>query len=311
VSNLTAVAYFAGIPPSNSNLEKPLILNNFLEGVRAAGDNAIAHKTFDVITHADVALIQGFVHEHGKTAPHLVLRRTAIEEQKRRNKRSLIVDSNLFLYADPGNTKTYLRYSFDGVFPTTGFYFDKDVDPSRWQKISANLGLSLKPYRTTGSHIVVCCQRQGGWSMKGLSVIDWLRQTIATIRSVSDRPIVIRVHPGDKKWQRWFDANILRQYPNVTLSQKHIGEDLRNAWASVVYNSSPSIASVIEGVPTFVTDPNPEISQSFGVCNTNLGQLENPELHERQEWIEKLSMCHWNFDELKSGEAWGFFRQYI
>jgi hypothetical protein len=32
---------------------------------------------------------------------------------------------------------------------------------------------------------------------------------------------------------------------------------------------------------------------------------------DRQAWVERLSMCHWNFDELRSGEAWNFFKQYI
>jgi len=230
MSKLTAVAYFKGIPPNNNNAEKPLILNNFLEGVRNSGDTAIAHQGFDVVP-CDVAFIQGFVHEHGKSAPHLQLRQNAVDLQKQNNKRSLIVDSNLFLYADPGNTRHYLRYSFDGVFPTTGFYFDKDVDPGRWTKISNNLGLSLKPYRTTGNHILVCCQRNGGWSMKGLSVNDWLNNTVATLRSLTDRPIVVRVHPGDKKWRQWFK---MPAYPNISLSQRHIKEDLQNAWASVV-----------------------------------------------------------------------------
>jgi hypothetical protein len=307
MSRLTAVAYFKGIPPNNNNAEKPLILNNFLEGVRNSGDNAIAHQGFDVVP-CDVAFIQGFVHEHGKTAPHLQLRQNAVDLQKQNNKRSLIVDSNLFLYADPGNTRHYLRYSFDGVFPTTGFYFDKDVDPNRWTKISTNLGLSLKPYRTNGNHILVCCQRNGGWSMKGMSVNEWLNKTVVTLRSLTDRPIVVRVHPGDKKWRQWFK---LPAHPNVTLSQRHIKEDLQNAWASVVYNSSPSVASLIEGVPTFVTDPQPEFSQVNGVCNTTLKRIEDPKLYDRKEWIERLSMCHWNFDELKSGEAWQFFRKFI
>ena len=306
-NQLTAVAYFGGIPPNNNNPEKPLILNNFLQGVRASGDNAIAHTGMNVIP-CDVAFIQGFVHEHGKTAPHLVLRQNAVNLQKQNEKKSLIVDSNLFLYADPGNTKTYLRYSFDGVFPTTGFYFDKDIDPTRWKKISANLNLTLKDYRQTGNHILVCCQRNGGWSMKGLSVNDWLNSTLATLRTLTDRPIVVRLHPGDKKWRSWFKMNPI---PNVTISQKHIKEDLQNAWASVVYNSSPSVASLIEGIPTFVTDPQPEFSQVSGVCNTMLKRIEDPKLHERQEWIERLSMCHWNFDELRSGEAWQFFKRYI
>lgn len=308
MNELTAVAYYAGIPARNNNPEKPLILDNFITGVNASGDHGIAHKGANVIP-CDVALIQGFVHEHGKTSPHLQLRQSAIDLQKQNKKRSLIVDSNLFLYADPGNSKRYLRYSFDGVFPTTGFYFDRDIDPSRWDKVSKNLNIQIKPWRTSGNHILICTQRNGGWSMRGLDVMQWLDQTIHTIRQYSrKRPIIVRTHPGDKKSRHYIRIN----HKNVYLSTKqNLVEDLRDAWATVVYNSSPSVASAIEGVPTFLTDPYPEHSQSYVVSNLSLADIENPRLPDRQQWIEKLSMCHWNFDELKSGEAWQFFKKYI
>jgi hypothetical protein len=308
VSNITAVAYYGGIPPTNNNPEKPLILDNFLAGVRTVGDTAIAHQGMNAIP-CDVALIQGFVHEHGKSAPHLQLRHNAVLLQKNNNRRSLIVDSNLFLYADPNNTKTYLRYSFDGVFPTTGFYFDRDIDPTRWANISRDLNISLKPWRPQGDHILICLQRHGGWSMGGLSVQTWLDQTITQIRQHSrDRRIVVRTHPGDKKIK-----SILKIYgKGVQLSvNERLVDDLRGAWATVVYNSSPGIASIIEGIPAFVTDPNPQRSQSYKIANTDLGRLENPEMPDRQTWIEKISMCHWNFEELRSGAAWNFFKRYI
>jgi len=79
----------------------------------------------------------------------------------------------------------------------------------------------------------------------------------------------------------------------------------------VVYNSSPSVASLIEGVPVFITDPVPTNSQSCQVANIKLSLIENPEMPDRQSWIEKLAMCHWNFDELRSGEAWQFFKKYV
>lgn len=307
MSRFTAVAYYGGIPPKNNNAEKPAILDNFIQGVNLSGDQGIAHRTLSVIP-CDVALIQGFVHEHGKNLPHLLLRKQVADLQKRNGKRSLIVDSNLFLYADPGNTKRYLRYSFDGVFPTTGFYFDTDPDPSRWQKISRNLGISLKPWRTQGNHILLCLQRNGGWSMRGLSVVDWMNNTINQIRQYSQRPIVVRAHPGDKKISRILSIN----HKNVVLSQsERLIDDLRNAWATVVYNSSPSVASTIEGIPAFLTDPIPQHSQSYTVSNTDLSKIENPILADRQQWVEKLAMCHWNFDELRSGEAWQFFKKYI
>jgi len=305
-----AVAYYGGIPPRNNNPEKPMILDNFIKGVAASGDNAIAHKGMHTVD-ADVALIQGFVHEHGKKdQPHLVLRQKAYDNQIQKGKRALIVDSNLFLYADKNNSKRYLRYSFDGVFPTTGFYFDTDVNPNRWTKISRDLNISLKPWNSDGEYVLVCLQRNGGWSMRGYPVLEWLDKTIQEIRNVNRKvPILVRMHPGDKKMPRMIN---LRGYKNVHLSRsQNITEDLRRSFATILYNSSPAIASAIEGVPVFLTDPNPEYSQAFPIANTDISRLMDPAMPDRQEWVERLAMCHWNFDELRSGEAWRFFRQYI
>jgi hypothetical protein len=122
------------------------------------------------------------------------------------------------------------------------------------------------------------------------------------------RPILVRTHPGDKKIKSILKIN----HKNVHLStNERLVDDLRNAWATVVYNSSPSVASIIEGVPAFITDPISQHSQTYEVANTDLSRLENPEMPDRQAWIEKISMCHWNFEELRSGNAWQFFKKYI
>jgi hypothetical protein len=144
--------------------------------------------------------------------------------------------------------------------------------------------------------------------MEGLDVIQWMNATILEIRKYSQRPIIVRSHPGDKKIGGYLKIN----HKSVLLSTKlDLREDLQNAWATVVYNSSPSVASIIEGIPAFLTDPQPQHSQSFTVANTDISKIEDPLLFDRQAWIERLSMCHWKFDELKSGTAWKFFKRYI
>jgi hypothetical protein len=144
--------------------------------------------------------------------------------------------------------------------------------------------------------------------MRGLSTVDWVNQTITKIRQYSSRPIVVRTHPGDKKIKSILKIN----HKDIIVSNKErLIDDLQNAWATVVYNSSPSVASLVEGIPTFLTDPQPEHSQTFGIANTDLSKIENPIMSDRQSWIERLAMCHWNFEELRSGEAWQFFRQYV
>lgn len=188
------------------------------------------------------------------------------------------------MYADPGNSNHYLRYSLDGIFPTTGNYFWDNPDPARWSSIRKILDLSLKDYRTNGKHVLICLQRNGGWSMQGLDVMKWCHHTIEEIEKYTDRPIVVRAHPGDKSAQRYLKIN----HPKVKVSfTPSILDDLKNAWATVTYNSSPGVVSAIEGVPVFVTDPNPEVSQAYGVANTKLSLIESPVMPERQQWIEK------------------------
>jgi hypothetical protein len=292
--------------PNAKNKEKTDLLLHFAQGARAAGDNVIDAHGYSLHS-ADVAVIQGWVHEGSKTGQHLTLRNSVIKNQLADKKYVVAVDSNVFLYATPDNPLHYLRYSFNGIFPNTGIYCDTKIDPTRWQKISQSLNIQIKPYRTAGDHILLCLQRNGGWSMGKVSVADWARQTIAQLRQYTKRPIVVRAHPGDKKSKDYISTI---QGKNVSLSTNtSLLADLKNCWAAVNHNSSAVVGAAIEGVPIFVTDC--VRSQCQGVANTNLARIEYPLLPDRQAWAERLAMSHWNFDELQSGECWRHMRKFI
>ena len=47
------------------------------------------------------------------------------------------------------------------------------------------------------------------------------------------------------------------------------------------------------------------------ILNKKIIEIENPKTFERQDWIERLSMSHWNFEELSSGQAWRHIRNYV
>jgi hypothetical protein len=312
-TNLKTVVVYHKTVPNAKNPEKIELLKNFSLGVRAASDVSVDNNTF-VYQSSDVGVIQGWLGERNISTPHLQLRNTVINNQIKNKKYVVAVDSNLFLYANTTNPLHYLRYSFNGVFPNTGIYCDTNIDPNRWQKLSKNLNLSLKDYRTTGDHILVCLQRNGGWSMGPLDVQDWAIQTINTLRQHTDRPIVIRAHPGDKASREYLDPRSpkcrIKFSKAVRLSTNtNLVDDLRNCWAAVNYNSSPVVGAAIEGVPIFVTDV--DRSQCKEIANTDLSQIENPQMLGRQAWVERLSMFHWNFDELKSGECWSHMRKFI
>lgn len=299
----TLAIYHRSVPPGNKSPEKPQILTNFSRGAKVVGDRVIDVEEY-ATAPADVGVIQGWTHEQ-TDRPHLQLRQQAIHAHAR----VVAVDSNLFLYKNRANPGHYLRYSFNGIFPTTGIYCDDRVDPARWQQIQRDLGLAIKDYRAGGSHILLCLQRNGGWSMSGLSVIDWTLSTIETLQQHTDRPIMVRAHPGDKKSSRYVAQ--FRGLRGVTVSDpsRTMEQDLVNCWAVVNYNSSSVVGAAIEGYPVFVTDP--ERSQCRDIANRDLAQIETPQLPDRLPWLERISMFHWNFAELYSGACWRHMRQWV
>jgi hypothetical protein len=300
------VAVYHRSVPNAKNQEKIDVLRYFATGVEQTGDQLINVDDYSYWA-TNVGVIQGWIGPAKTVSEHQQLRNTVINNQIKHSRYVVAIDSNLFLYATPGNPDHYLRYSFNGVFPNTGIYCDTTVDSNRWQKISSRLKISLKDYRTQGNHILLCLQRNGGWSMGDYDVVAWAHNTITELRKYTSRPIVVRAHPGDKA-ARQYISSITGQNV-VSSSSPSLLDDLKNCWAVVNHNSSPVVGAAIEGYPIFVTDPAK--SQCKEIANTDLSQIESPTLADRQSWVERISMFHWNFDELKSGECWQNMRQYI
>lgn len=301
----TVKIFYAGIPTKNTNPEKRDVLRFFHMGVPGGQSTEV-----EVPKHSpcDLAVMQGWVHENSGRTPHLMFRREIIRQQKLAGKYVLAIDSNLFLWKDPNNTNHYLRFSLNDVFPQTGNYFTDNVDPARWQKIKTDLDINVQPWRKEGRHILICLQRNGGWSMKQLPVMQWLPKVIKKIQTYTSRKIVVRAHPGDGKAKEYLKIN----FPGVRISTNpHILQDFVDCHAVVTYNSSPGVAAAVEGIPMYVTDPDPRSSQAFDVANTDLRTIDDPKTFDRQPWLEKLAMSHFNYDDLRNGTAWNIIKDYI
>lgn len=309
---MKVISYLKTVPGRNVNPQKEQLLYDFVTGVNSAGDIGVVHF-HDNLVECDAAMIQGWVYQK-ITTPHLRLRNSVIQSQKEYGKHTITADANLFLFHDPNNTKGYLRYSFNGIFPTTGIYCDNKITNNRWKSISKTLNLSLSDYITSGEHIVLMCQRQGGWSMKGLDVINWISHTIQQIQQNTNRKIVIRSHPGDKLAGTYLAKrpnHPLAHFSNIEISPpgRTLDEDLKGAWAVVNHNSSAAVGPIIKGYHCFLTDPHD--SQCKEVSNINFNRIENPNLFDRELWLKRISMFHWTFEELKNGSCWKHMREFI
>ena len=303
---MKVAVYLSAVPSKAKNEFKRSLLENFAYGVKNSGDEIYLVDDVQSVIEADIAVLQGWIGM--KQAPHLEQRQRVINTQRQHNRHTLVIDSNLFGFLEPGDFNRYLRYSLDGIFPTTGYYFDRDVDTNCWEKIKQSYNFEERPWRTDGRHITLCLQREGGWSMDGLSVIEWLENTIPLVRAYTQRPILIRAHPSSMK----VVPEIERRWPRLEISRNtDLRQDLNRSWCTVTYNSSPGVASILWGVPTFVTDPSPQRSQAHGFANTDLAMLGNPLLPDRTDFYHRLSQCHFATEHLSTGDAWKFMRARI
>jgi len=295
------VVYKSSVLNLAKHPRKESCLQSFAEGAIRSGARTHIETKYQY-TPSKLAVILGWVTQD-KTTPNIVLRQQIVEDQKKNGGRTMCIDAGCWKYADLNNT--YLRYSLDGPFYDQAEYANKNSVAHQWKIISHTLKLELKPWRTKGKHILICMQRDGGFSMKNLDPVKWLEEKLIEIRKYTDRPIQIRPHPG--KPQDF--SRFLR--PDITIvdskSVPLVGS-MRKAHAAVFFNSSSSVAAICEGIPIFVDDNSCVAKQ---VANTDLKLIENPGIFDRDQWIYDLASAHWNDLDGKTGRIYQKFKPFL
>jgi len=172
-------------------------------------------------------------------------------------------------------------------------WFGQGLQDNRAHK----LGMHLQPWRQ-GENIVIAVQRSDSEQWAGLPGSNiWVEQTVTKIKSVTNRPIVVRPHPR----QRIADiAGVIVRQPRPvahTYDSFDFDTDLANAWCVINENSGPGCQSVIAGVPAFVgTD-----SLAAPVANLDLLDIEKPWMPDRTAWLEDIAHTEWTVEEIASG----------
>lgn len=309
---MKVVNYLTSVPKGNTNKQKEELIIKFHNGVQRVGDESHLMQGYFPVD-CDAAVIQGWVYSDTRPS-HLDLRKKVIDHQRKNRKYTIVADANLFLYQNKANPHGYLRYSLNGVFPDTGIYCDDNVDETRWNRISTNTGIRIEEPKINGNHILILLQRQGGWSMGGEDIIDWTMNTVRQIRKTGcDRIIRIRPHPGCKKSKLFLNPkhNPFYKLNKVQMCDptNMLENDLRNCHAVINKNSSGIVGPIIKGYNAFVTEPNK--SQCAEVSNHNLLDIEQPKMFDRLKWLQRISMFHWSFSELETGQCWSHIKNYV
>jgi len=281
---------------------KVMLMDNFRQGVLAAGDEIIEYKENRLPDQKlDAGFVLGYTLEDN-------FRKKIIDQLRLQKTPQVFVDSNILNYARPEHQ--WHRYSLNSVYPNDGVYFFDKLDDSKWLTFSRWHGVDLKPWRTEGNHILILCQRPKGWNMLGNDQDQWLDKMISKIRKHSQRPIVVRMHPGDGTRFKQIEKIQKRYGKAVSISEKeNIRDELINCWCAIGFNSTPNVVSAISGVPVYLEDP--KHSWAADIAFTDLSLVENPPLLDRSQWIKKIANIHWSNDEVVQGKLWQAIKTYI
>lgn len=150
--------------------------------------------------------------------------------------------------------------------------------PERWKRF----GRPIKPWRTSGRHIVVCPNSEVYCRLHGFDVMHWLQEVQRTVRAHTRRPIKVR-------WKKDSGRNPLQR-------------DLVNAWAVVVYSSAAAIEALLSGVPVFTLAP---FAATYQMGLSDLSQIEHPIYpDDRERFMEVIAANQWTLPEIFNGDAW-------
>lgn len=306
---IDVVVYVSSVANYHKFPRKTACLENFATGARAAGANVIVEYDY-IYRPSRLAVILGWATTN--TGGHnIALRKQIIAEQNSRGNHTMCIDASCFKYLD--DTGTYLRYSLGGPFYDRAEYANKNSTPDKWAEIQQQLGISLKPDRyNPGGYILLGMQRDGGFAMKSLSPMDWLRNKIAEVRKHSQRPIVIRPHPGKFDMRHFAEfqtqSYLKKKVSVVNPERSRLLEDLMGAHAACFYNSSASVAAALEGVPVFVDDAS---AVTWNVANHSLADIENPKTFNRVQWVYDLASAHWSDSDGAQGHIYKKFMPFL
>ena len=280
---------------------KVMLMDNFAHGVRSQGDTVIDFKDNTLPNQKlDTGFVLGYTLEDN-------FRKKIIDQLRLQKVPSVFVDSNILHYGRKEHE--WHRYSLGSVYPNSGTYFFDNMDTSKWATFSAWHGVELKPWRTTGTHILILCQRPKGFNMFTDQEV-WLDKTISRLRKYSQRPIMIRMHPGDGSRFKQIEKIQKKYGTSVTISEhENIRDALVDCWCTVGINSTPNVVAAIEGIPGYVED----LSRSWAadIAFNDLALVENPPTPDRSDWIHKIANIHWSNEEVRSGKLWAAIKKYI
>jgi len=308
------VVYLGTLPKIRNHNIKVQVMRAFGEGAARCGVRWLVDDNLQnrQVYNTRLAVILGWV-GMSYSGPHIYFRDAIIQQQKLTGAKVMSIDGSCFKFHH-NHENMWLRYSLDNVFWNTGNYANKNSTDKHWNMIKNSLSLVDIPWSNSGENILVCLQRDNGWNAKGFDQEEWLKKTIKKIRNLTDEPIVVRAHPGDlnktgtKVKRDWSWVNQFQDVQLIDSMTVTLHQSMKTARCAVYYNSSSSVLSVLQGIPTFVSE---EGAVTWDVANHTTKNILQPLMPDRTQWFNDLAQAHWTIEQSSAGEIYRHFEPYL
>lgn len=149
-----------------------------------------------------------------------------------------------------------------------------DAQPERFEQ----LGVTVKPWRTSGEHILIIPMSRYVASVYGIDEKAWLANVILACKTFAPQRRLIVKSKSDPR---------------------PLSELLESAHALICAESNSAIDAVVNGVPVFCSTS----AAAAPVANFALNDLDNPAMPDREQWLWNLAYNQFTLAEVKRGYA--------
>ena len=220
------------------------------------------------------------------------------------------------------NLYDYYRVGVNGFLNGQGtFYLESDLSEKRLDKMLKSEHIKKFPgwKDPTEGSILILPQLPGDASLRGQKMAEWLLDTIDAVRAITQRHILVRLHPamsvkGRQEFLGEISGILLANHANITWLPGHnttLQEDLEKSGVCINYSSGSSIDAVLQGVPVIAMD---EANFAWPISSHTVADITDPYLapdDEIEDWLVRLANSQWTPAEMSKGLPWAMLESVI
>lgn len=259
-----------------------IICDAMSEGINKYGDqsNLLWEEAYNG-PHKEVAVFYGL---YGRL-------RDAFSDYRRFNRKAVYIDLGYWERTKGGKLYGYHKVSVNNRHPTA-YYETRQRPGDRFKQ----LGVDIKPWNKTGTHILVAGMGSKAADVEGFKPSQWEEAAVREIRRFTDRPIMYRPKPSWRHCTKIEDTIYSWDQP--------LEAALENCFAVVSHHSNVCVDAIMAGIPVFCWHG---VAAKMGL--QELRRIENPIYPDgRYEWACNIAYTQWRPDEMRTGEVWRFLR---